>query len=181
MLYEDAVFKTLSDRYTNSRMVLFLIRTCIDGVRADLLSINPQQNMTPTMVNQQLFFFFCFFLTVKLDATNSFPSNSAEVRPIDLKMGHIIKKPVFVICEQQRRRSASASTQSDQRFFLFAAWIVTRFYSLMLNSSIGTYTVSPTCQFAESIFRYMYMCLSLSFTLQERGYTDSVSLCRFLW
>ena len=29
--------------------------------------------------------------------------------------------------------------------------IVTRFYSSKLYSSIGTYTVSPTCQFAESV------------------------------
>ena len=34
---------------------------------------------------------------------------------------------------------------------LFAAWIVTRFYSSKLYSSIGTYTVSPTYQFAESV------------------------------
>ena len=53
--------------------------------------------------------------TVKLDAINSFPSNTAEVRPICLKMGHIMRKPVFGICKQQRRRSACASTQSDQR------------------------------------------------------------------
>ena len=59
-------------------------------------------------------------------------------------------------------------------------WIVTRFYSSKLYSLIGTYTVSTTCQFAESLFRYMYICLSLSFTLQERSYNDSVSLCRLL-
>ena len=105
---EDVDFKTLSDRYTNSRMVPFL--THINGVRANLFAINPRHNMTPTMANQQLFFF-----TVKLDATHSFPSNTAEVRPIYLKMGHIMRKPVFVICEQQWRRSACASTQSDQR------------------------------------------------------------------
>ena len=34
---------------------------------------------------------------------------------------------------------------------LFAAWKVTRFYSSKLNISIGTYTVSPTCQFAEGV------------------------------
>ena len=50
MLYEDVDFKTLSDRYTNSRMVPFL--THIDGVRANLFSINPRQKMTPTVVNQ---------------------------------------------------------------------------------------------------------------------------------
>ena len=55
---------------------------------------------------------------------------------------------------------------------LFTAWIATRFYSSKLYTSSGTYTVSPTCQFAESLW------LSLSFTLQERLCTDSVSLCR---
>ena len=60
-------------------------------------------------------FFFFFFFNVKLDATNSFPSDTADVRPIYLKIGHIMRKSVFVICEQQRRRSACASTQSDQR------------------------------------------------------------------
>ena len=49
------------------------------------------------------------FFAIKLDATNSFPSNTTEVRPIYLKMGHIMRKPAFVICEQQRRRS----TQSE--------------------------------------------------------------------
>ena len=110
MLYEDVDFKTLSDRYTNSRMVPFL--THIDGVRANLFSINPRQKMAPNMVNQQLM--LLFFFTVKLDAINSLPSNTTDVRPIYLKMGHM-RKHVFVICEQQRRRSASASTQSDQR------------------------------------------------------------------
>ena len=45
MLYEDVDFKTLSDRYTNRRMVPFL--THIDGVRA-----KPSAKMTPTKVNQ---------------------------------------------------------------------------------------------------------------------------------
>ena len=54
MLYEDVDFKTLSDRYTNSRMVPFL--THIYGVRANLFSINPRQKMTPTMVNQHLLY-----------------------------------------------------------------------------------------------------------------------------
>ena len=63
--------------------------------------------MAPTIVNQQLF----FHRKIGLDATNSFPSNTAEVRPI------IMRKPVFVICEQQRRRSACASTLSGQRLY----------------------------------------------------------------
>ena len=46
---------------------------------------------------------FLLIQTIKLDATNSFPSNTAEVGPIYLKMCHVMRKPVFVICEQQRR------------------------------------------------------------------------------
>ena len=106
MLHEDVDFKTLSDRYINSCMVPFL--THIDGVRANLFSINPRQKMTPTSKSTVVFF-------SPLDATNSFPSNTAEVRHIYLKMGHIMRKPAFVICEQQRDISACASTQSDQR------------------------------------------------------------------
>ena len=29
-------------------------------------------------------------------------------------MSHVMRKPVYAICEQQRRRSACASAQSDQ-------------------------------------------------------------------
>ena len=32
-----------------------------------------------------------------------------------IKLSHVMRKPVFAICEQQRRRSACASSQSDQR------------------------------------------------------------------
>ena len=78
MLYEDVDFKTLSDRYTNNRMVPFL--TCIDGIRANLFSINYGKSTVVVVVFFVCFsFFFFFFFTVKLDATNSFPSNTAEV------------------------------------------------------------------------------------------------------
>ena len=49
--------------------------------------------MTPTMVNQQLFFFFFFY--GKIECNKLFPSNTAEVRPIYLEMGHIMRKPVL--------------------------------------------------------------------------------------
>ena len=126
MLYGDVDFKILSDRYTNRRMVPFL--THIDGVRAKSSAKNDPDYGKSTVVVVFcccccfffffLFFFFLFlgffFFTVKLDATNSFPSNTAGIRPSYLKMGGIMRKPVFVICEQQKRRSACASTQSDQ-------------------------------------------------------------------
>ena len=99
---EDVDSKTLSDRYTNSRMVPFL--THIDGVRANLFSINPQQKNGLHNGKSTVFWM----------QKNSFTSNTTEVRPIYLKMDHIMRKPVSFICEQQRRRSACASTQSDQ-------------------------------------------------------------------
>ena len=37
-----------------------------------------------------------------------------EIRIDDLS--HVLRKPVYVICEQQRRRSACASPQSDHAF-----------------------------------------------------------------
>ena len=52
---DDVEFKTISDPYTKSRMLPFL--TNIDGVRANLFSINPRQIMTPTVVNQKFFFY----------------------------------------------------------------------------------------------------------------------------
>ena len=56
--------------------------------------------------------------------------------------------------------------------FLFAAWMVTRFYSQSYTHTLYLHPVS----LRKTSYRYMYICLSLSFTLQERCYTDSVSL-----
>ena len=33
------------------------------------------------------------------------------------EMSHVMRKPVYAICEQQRRKSACASVQSDQRLY----------------------------------------------------------------
>ena len=49
--------------------------------------------------------------------TPSKPFNShhqQDYHAVLLKMGHIMRKLVYATCEQQRRRSACASTQSDQ-------------------------------------------------------------------
>ena len=71
------------------------------------------------MVNQHFFFFF--FFTVKLDATN-FPSNTAEVRPIYLKMGHIMRKPVLSYVNNkgadQPARTRYTDSVSRCRFFV---------------------------------------------------------------
>ena len=36
--------------------------------------------------------------------------------PLELGEGPVMRKPVFAICEHQRRRSACTSTQSDSAF-----------------------------------------------------------------
>ena len=114
--------------------------------------------MTPSMINQVFFFFFFFFFTVILDVTHSFPSNTIEVRPIYLKMGHIVRKPVFVICEQQAQISLDSNENS---------YIARLAYTLYLQP----------VSLRKMSYRYMYIYLSLSFILHERCYTDSVSLC----
>ena len=48
--------------------------------------------MAPTMVNQQLF--VCFFHH-KIGCNKLFLPKTAEVRPIYLKMGQIMRKPVL--------------------------------------------------------------------------------------
>ena len=127
-----------------------------------------RRSLFTTMVNQQLLF-VCFF-TVKLDATNSFPSNTAEVRHIYLKMGHIMRQSVFVICEQQRRRSACASTQSDHRLCCsLPGYYITRFYSSKLYSLI----VSNLPVFGKRL-----IVNKSKFHAAGRVYTDSVSLYR---
>ena len=83
MLHEDVDFKTLSDRYTKSRMLTFL--THIEVIRANVFLINPRQKMIPTTVNRQLIFF-----TVKLDPINSFASITADVRQIYLKLTVVV-------------------------------------------------------------------------------------------
>ena len=34
---------------------------------------------------------------------------------VHMQLSHVTRKPVYALCEQQRRRSACASAQSDQR------------------------------------------------------------------
>ena len=50
-------------------------------------------------------------------------------------MSHVMRKPVYVICEQQRCRSACASTQSDQH--LFAVRCLDSIVSLVSISKIS--------------------------------------------
>ena len=108
-------------------------------------------------------FFFCFFFCFVLVFFCFFFHKEL--------MGHIMRNPVFVICEQQRRRLACASTQSDQRLCC-SLLDSNEIYSSKLYSSIGTYLQPVSLRKAS--YLYMYICLSLSL---ERCYTDSVYLC----
>ena len=49
-----------------------------------------------------IFIYIYIFLSIFIDHTN---------------MSHVMRKPAFVICEQQRRRLACASAQSDQHLY----------------------------------------------------------------
>ena len=44
-----------------------------------------------------------------------FKNNNRDTKKQNYHMSHVVRKPVFAICEQQRRRSACESAQSDQR------------------------------------------------------------------
>ena len=120
MLHEDVAFKTISDRYTNSRMVPFL--THIDEFRANLFSGNPRQNDTHYSKSTVVFFyFFYFFFHIKIGCNKLFPSNTAEVRSIYLKMGHIMRKPVLSYVNNkgadQSARTRYTDSVSRCRFF----------------------------------------------------------------
>ena len=52
----------------------------------------------------------------------SFRSLSFCESHVHSDMSHVMKKPVYAICEQQRRRSACASTQSDLRLGFSLPW-----------------------------------------------------------
>ena len=69
------------------------------------------------MVNQQFFFFHR-----KIGCNKLVPSNTAEVRPIYLKMGHIMRKPVLSYVNNkgadQPARTRYTDSVSWRRFFV---------------------------------------------------------------
>ena len=77
--------------------------------------------MTPTMVNQQFFFFFFFFFHRKIGCNKLFPSNTAEVRPIHLIMGHIMRKPVLTYVNNKGADQPDRTryTDSVSRYLFF--------------------------------------------------------------
>ena len=52
---------------------------------------------------------------LNLGYTYQIPSKCIISAKIESLMSRIMRNPVYVICEQQTRRSACASAQSDQR------------------------------------------------------------------
>ena len=59
-----------------------------------------------------------------------------------LNMSHVMRKPVYVICEQQKRRLACASAQSDQRCLvsiipLLAIYEILRLYLVSVAEQAG--------------------------------------------
>ena len=56
------------------------------------------------------FFFIGFLNTITLETNTS-------TTLYCVNMSHIMRKPVFAVCEQQRHRSACASVQSDQGLY----------------------------------------------------------------
>ena len=89
MLYEDVDFKTISDRYTKKS------HATVPHTYWWSQSKFIRQKMTPTKVNQQLFFI------VKLDPTNSSPSNTAKVRHIYLKLICVFHETSKTTCRRE--------------------------------------------------------------------------------
>ena len=59
---------------------------------------------------------------------------------VSFYMSHIMRTPVYAICDQQRRRSACASAQSDQRL----CWSLPRYYN---SSSFYSQNFKPLPSF----------------------------------
>ena len=116
MLHADVAFKTISDHYTNSRMVPFL--THIDEFRAIFFFFEEILGKKDTHYGKSTVF---FFFHRKIGCNKLFLSNTAEVRSIYLKMGHIMRKPVLSYLNNkgadQPARTRYTDSVSRCRFF----------------------------------------------------------------
>ena len=156
MLYGVVDFKTLSDRYTNSRMVPFL--THVDGIRANLFSMNPRQKMISTMESEQLllflfvwlllFFFVCFF-HLKIRCNKLF---FLRIRQRSENGPHH-EKTCFCHMWTTKTQISLCIHAVWSAPLLCAAWTVTRFYS---SKQVR---LSPTCQFCRK--RLIVTCTSV--------------------
>ena len=82
---------------------------------------------------------------MSLDATNSFPSNTAEARSVYLKMGHINSRENLFL-SYVNNKGAGQPAQSRSLISAFVVRCLDSNEILQLKA-----TVSPTCQFAESV------------------------------
>ena len=77
---------------------------------------------TPKVISFQLIFVWKCGLLMVVVVSNWAQSHKIYIQPKELS--HVMRKPVYAICEQKRCSSACTSAQSDQRLCPFAAWIV---------------------------------------------------------
>ena len=93
---------------------------------------------------------FSFPEITETSSADAFEMTSVCYCPIDVPwvyMNHIMRKPVYAICEQQRRRPACASTQSDQRL----CCSLTRLYNI---SSFYIYNFMSRANFCSRAGRF---------------------------
>ena len=99
-----------------------------------------------------------------------------KIKPISIGMiagdslSHVMRKPVYAICEQQRRRSDCASAQSDQRLCfhcldsvipLLAIAKISSFYLVTVAEQVGlslTWSQTPKTDFL--VTRLLYWLLT---------------------
>ena len=106
---------------------------------------------TPLWESTAFFFFFFFFFTVKYWLQQTLFLLLRRGTTYLSENGPHHEKTCFCPMWTTKAQISLRIHAVWSAPLLFAAWIVTRFYSSKLYSSIGTYTVSPTRQFAESV------------------------------
>ena len=103
-----------------------------------------------------------------------FPFNTTEVRPIYLKMDHIMRKPVLLYVNNKGTHQPAHPRSLISAFVIRCLDSNEPAHSYIARVGLTLY-LQPVSLRKVS---YRYMCTGLSFTLQERCYTDFVSLCR---
>ena len=94
-------------------------------------------------------------------------------------MSHVVRKPVFAICEQQRRRLACASAQSDQHLCFRCLDSIIPLVSISENASLHLVSVtvqtslSPWSQTPKTGFLVMRLiCKRKTYHSSEDGAPD---------
>ena len=87
-------------------------------------------------------------------------------------MGHIMRKPVL---SYVNNKGADQPAHPRSLISAFVVRCLDGNEILQLKSILAHTLYLQPVSLRKASYRYMYICLSLSFTLQERCYTDSVS------